>query len=246
MQIKLPRDTYSGVDGTSLSDIRCSQIVVVYEMINNLGTKLISYLKIQEEAKRQKIFGTTNAKSAIRTIFPLLKKLGFVKYEGEFPANRCFTKLGVEFTLACRALLNVNADTPCKDEIVYRLQNIKRNAQIRGLINMYNDPEWESHNIWVALKLLKEFRIIHWNYFLFTLYFIDSGKTINESINYIGANRRKIEKIDFVNENGEPLPNTCYSYIRSFLKESGLISNVTTKSSKLLEEADVFFTQINM
>ena len=246
MNVVLSVESYKGVDGSSLSPTRCSQMVQVYEMLEEMGTNLTSYVKIQEEAARRKLFGKTQAKNAIRTFFPLLKKLDFVNYDGTFAANMCFTELGTQFVLACRALENVTDDTPHKDEIIARLMNIKRNAQKKGLVNMYNDPEWKTHNIWIALKLLKEFKILHWNEFLFTLHYIEIGKTLEEAIEKIKENPTKIDDITFLNEKGVVLPNTCYSYIRSFLVEAGLISRVSKMKSKLLEEGETFYTQIGM
>ena len=111
---------------------------------------------------------------------------------------------------------------------------------------MYNDPEWKSHNIWIALKLLKEFKMIHWNDFLFTLHYMEVGKTINEAIEKIKEDPNKVETITFINEDGDVLPNTCYSYIRSFLEEAGLISKVSKLKSKLLEDGETFYSQIGM
>ena len=246
MNIVLSVESYKGVDGSSLSPTRCSQMVQVYEMLEELGDRVITYLFIQEEAERRKLFGKTQAKSAIRTFFPLLKKLDFVNYDGTFAANLCFTELGTQFVLACRALENVTDDTPHKDGIVARLISIKRNAQRKGLVNMYNDPEWKSHNIWIALKLLKNFKILHWNEFLYTLHCLEKGGTIDEAIKKIKENPTKIDDINFLNENGGDLPNTCYSYIRSFLEEAGLISKVSKMKSKLLEEGETFYSQIGM
>ena len=158
----------------------------------------------------------------------------------------CFTELGTQFVLACRALENVTDDTPHKDEIISRLKSIKRNAQQKGLVNMYHDPEWKSHNMWVALKLLKTFRIIHWNEFLYSLHCIEIGKTIDDAIREIRTDKKKIDTIVFLNENKEILPNTCYSYLRSFLEEAGLISKVSPLESRLLDDADSFFSQINI
>jgi hypothetical protein len=221
-------------------------MVQVYEMLEEMGTKLTSYLEIQEEAARRKLFGKTQAKNAIRTFFPLLKKLDFVEYDGNFAANKCFTELGTQFVLACRALENVTDETPHKDEIVSRLKSIKRNAQKKGLINMYNDPEWKSHNMWIALRLFKEFRILHWNEFLYTLHYYEIGKTIEEAITRIKEEKKKIDSIVFLNEVGDILPNTCYSYLRSFLEESGLIAKISPLESKLLDDSDLFFSQIGM
>lgn len=246
MNVVLSVESYKGVDGSSLSPTRCSQMVQVYEMLEEMGPSLTSYVGIQEEAARRNLFGQTQAKNAIRTFFPLLKKLDFVDYDGTFAAKMCFTELGKQFVLACRALENVKDDTPHKDEIIARLESIKRNAQKKGLVNMYNDPEWRSHNIWIALRLLKEFKILHWKEFLFTLHYIEIGKTIEEAIEKIKENPTKIDTITFLKEDGEVLPNTCYSYIRSFLEEAGLISNLSNFKSKLLEEGETFYSQIGM
>ena len=246
MNIKLSVDSYKGVDGSSLSQVRCSQMVQVYEMLEEMGTKVTTYIDIQEEAARKRLFGKTQAKSAIRTFFPLLKKIHFVNYDGSFAANTCFTELGTQFVLACRALENVTDETPHRDEIMSRLQSIKRNAQKKGLINMYNDPEWKSHNIWIALKLLKEFRLLHWNEYLYTLHYLEIGKTIEEAIEQIKIDKKKIDSTIFLNEKSEILPNTCYSYLRSFLEEAGLISKVSSLESKLLEDSDLFYSQIDL
>lgn len=246
MIIKLKKEMYDGADGSSLSPTRCKQMVQVYEMLEEMGTKIISYIDIQEEAARRKLFGETQAENAIRTFFPLLKKLDFVDYDGTFAANMCFTELGAQFVLACRALENVTDDTPHKDEIIARLKNIKSNAQKIGLANMYNDPEWRSHNIWIALRLLKEFKILNWKVFLFTLHYIKIGKTIEEAIEKIKENPTEIEAISFLKEDGKVLPTTSYTYIRSFLEEAGLISKVSKLESKLLEEGETFYSQIGM
>lgn len=246
MKVVLSVESYKGVDGSSLSPTRCSQMVQVYDMLEEMGTSLTSYVGIQEEAARRKLFGKTQAKSAIRTFFPLLKKLDFVEYDGTFAANTCFTELGTQFVLACRALKNVTDGTPHKDEIISRLKSIKKNAQKNGLVNMYNDPEWKSHNMWIALRLLKTFRILHWNEFLYTLHYLEIGKTIEDAIARIKEDKRKIDSIVFLNEDGDVLPNTCYSYLRSFLEEAGLIAKVSPLESKLLDDADLFYSQIGM
>ena len=111
---------------------------------------------------------------------------------------------------------------------------------------MCNDPEWESHNMLVALKLLKELKVLHWNEFLYTLHCLESGETIEDSIDRIRKNKAYIDSIIFLNEDREVLPNTCYSYLRSFLEEAGLISKVSSMESKLLESSDMFFSQINI
>ena len=56
----------------------------------------------------------------------------------------------------------------------------------------------------------------------------------------------KYEEYEFVNEKEEPLPNTCYSYLRSFLIEAGLIENLNSTISTVTDEADEFFHAIKI
>lgn len=56
----------------------------------------------------------------------------------------------------------------------------------------------------------------------------------------------KIDSMNFVNEEGGKLPNTCYSYIRSFLEEAGIIKKVSSKESELLNPSDKIFTIITV
>lgn len=246
MKIPLAVETYKGVDGSSLSQTRCTQIVRVYEMLDEFGDDPITYVGIQELAESKMLFGTTAAKSAIRTFFPLLKKLDFVNYDGEFPANKCFTELGTQFVLVCRALENVSDDTKKKNEVVAKLMHIKYSIQKQGLINMYNNPDYKSHNMWLALKLFQRFRVIHWNEFLYLLHCKEVGKSTETAINEIARLKDKIEEYEFVNEKENPLPNTCYSYLRSFLVEAGLIENLNSSISTTTDEADDFFHAINL
>lgn len=246
MNITLSIETYKGVDGSSLSSTRCNQLVQVFEMLGQLGDKALTYLDIQEEAQNRKLFGETNAKSAIRTFFPLLKKIGFVNYEDTFCANKCFTDLGIQFVLACRALNNVSDDTPHKEEVIARLESIKQSAQKQGLVSMYLNKEYKDHNMWVALKLLKTFKVMNWNVFLYALYCLEKGLSFNEAIEEIKKNKSKIDSMQFVNEEGERLPNTCYSYIRSFLEEAGIIKKYNSKESELIDSSDKLFTIIKI
>lgn len=245
-RLSLSVDSYKGVDGSSLSSTRCSQIIQVYEMLEKMGNNPINYVGIQDMADKMSLFGETGARSAIRTFFPLLKKIHFVEYDGYFPANACFTELGTQFVLASRALECITEGTPHKDEITQRLKNIKSNAQKQGLINMYNDPDYKEHNMWIALKLLKRFKTIHWNEFLYTLYCLELGDTFDEAIEKIAINRKEIATYIFINEEGKNLPTTCYSYLRSFLEEAGLITKVSSLESKLLEDADKFYSFISL
>lgn len=246
MKISLSVDSYKGVDGSSLSPIRCSQIVSIYEMLESMGDQVITYVGLQELAENKHLFGKANAKSAVRTFFPLLKKLGFVNYEGSFAANRCFTETGTKFVLASRALSFVDDNTPNKDEIISTLETIKSDSIKLGLINMNANPDYDEHNIWIVLRLFKEFGMIDWNEFLYALHCKENGRNIDDAINDIHENKALIDEYEYTNDKDEPLPNTCYSYIRSLLIEAGLITNTSPRNSKATKEAQLFFSQISL
>ena len=248
MQIKLPVDSYKGVDGSSLSETRCDQLVAVYDLLEDMGTRKITYLDLQEEVDRKKLFGSTDGKSAIRTFFPLLKKIDFVHYDrkGAFEANTFFTDLGKVFVLACRSLGNITPYTPHREEITNYFENRKKNAQREGLIRMYKNPDYKDHNIWIALRLFKELEIIHWNDFLYALHCIDEGDSIEKAISDIKTDSAKIRRIEFLKDNGTKLPTTCYTYIRSYLEEAGLIIKLSPTLSKVHGDAKTFFSQIQL
>ena len=218
-------------------------------MLEELGEKVISYVQLQQEADNKHIFGnSTKTQSAIRTVFPLLKKIEFVNYDAEFKANTCFTKLGKFFVLTCRTINNINIteDDPYKQKITPKLLNIKKNIQKEGLIRMYHNPQFENHNIWIALKLFKELKVLHWNEYLYALYIIKQNKDIGNAIKDIRTNKKEIDESEFFNEKNDKLPNTCFCYIRSFLEEAGLIYNISKAESQLTEEAPLFYSKIGL
>ena len=111
---------------------------------------------------------------------------------------------------------------------------------------MYNNSAYASHNMWLALRLFQRFRVIHWNEFLFLLHCKEVGKSTEVALDEIAKLKDQIEDYEFVNEKEEPLPNTCYSYLRSFLIEAGLIENLNSSISTVTDEADEFFHAIKL
>ena len=65
-------------------------------------------------------------------------------------------------------------------------------------------------------------------------------------IKELNIKKDEIEEYEFVNEKGDNLPNTCYSYLRSLLTETGIIENLTPSISSVTEEADEFFHALNL
>lgn len=251
MKISLSVKSYKGVDGSGLTEARCKQILLIYNMLEKMGNKEITYRQLQQATINNNIFGSTKGKSAVRTFFPLLSKLGFVDYKAgdkgaHFPANSCFTALGRQFVLSIRALSMIEDDTPNKEAITSRLKNIKLNTIKQGIINMNHDPDLKNHNIWVALRILSEFSSIDWNEFLYALHCFEEGLDMDKAIDLIREKRDEISTYVFTKKDGKRLATTCYSYIRGLLLQAGLIVNINNRKSKLTEEAEFFFKQINL
>ncbi len=247
MNVTLSLDSYKGVDGSSLSETRCNQIVKVYEMLEDMGGKMISYHDIQEEAENRKLFGSTNAKSAIRTFFPLLRKLNFVDYdEMRFPANVCFKSLGIQFVLVCRSLKNLGDNSTNKLELENKLLRIKRNIIKLGIIKMHDNGNYKSHNVWIALKLFEKLNYVYWSEFLYTLHCLEEQFSIEKAVDKILSNREQIKTISFISESGDLLPTTCYTYIRGLLTEAGIIDNIDSVQSKINDEGVEFLKELNL
>ena len=80
MEIKLRYELYNA-DGSSFTPTRCEQICDVFDMTTKYGDSIISYRQLQELAFENNVFGAIgfdHTASAIRTIFPILKKLGLI------------------------------------------------------------------------------------------------------------------------------------------------------------------------
>ena len=143
-----------------------------------------------------------------------------------------------------RALFNIREDTPHKEEIERKLKNVRIMIIRQGLINMNQDPDYSNHNIWIALKMLFALDKLHWNEFVYMLYRLDSDYPFDDTIQDIKKRKEEIDEMEFLKENGTPLPNTCYSYIRSLLEEALLIENAGKNTSKIIDKSDTFYTQL--
>lgn len=178
-------------------------------------------------------------------LFPSFEKIGFVNYDDTFRANECFTELGILFVLACRAINNVSDKTPHKDIVLERLVNIKQCAQKQGLVEMYLNKEYENHNMWVALKLLKAFTIINWNYFLYALHCLEIGFSLDDAIEEIKKVKDQIDTITFVNEEGENCLILVTLILEAF-RGSWYYKKVGSKESALVNPSDKIFTIITL
>lgn len=240
--MKVTVSNYS-TDGSSLSEERCTQIGLVYDLCDRLGDRLSSYKDIQNRAVEEQIFGSAKADSVIRTIFPLLKKLGFVSYpeNGEFKASSFFTNTGKSFIFALEAM-----------EEAKSLNEEAAIAEVRGAIEMIMQlgisnlatSEYKSHNILLAIEILRHEREIYWNEILYILSLVQTGIPISSAIEKAKDFRGTDEVFEYFNTKGTDIKNTAYSYVRSFLAEAGIITSGKGMYSKLNPNAFEFINSL--
>lgn len=238
MIIKLKRDTYSGADGSSLSDDRCQQIVDLYDFwISHPG---VSYRELQTAAINESLY-TGKVDSIIRTFCKLLKKLAFVDYDDTLPF--IFTDMGKIFVCTHKALLQAQKQNNIT--LINKLTELKQTIIMGGIENMNKNPDYEEHPIWVAIGLLNHFDTIDWKEYYYALYLLrQENSTWEETILKINVNRAQRTEYEILNTESEPLANTGFSYIRSLLLEAALITNNKSKST-LVESKKAFIEQIN-
>jgi len=246
MKITIPYKTYKGIaDSTSLTSDRCIQLLDVYSLLNNRPAEIISYKKLQEIVSDESLFGnSTIGSSAIRTIFPILKKLGFVvDYTSDFNTRDLFTADGKVFMETFSAL------QLCPDSeksIINILEDTLCQIQRLGLINLFNSGEFETHGLWLALSLLREMGEIYWKEFLYALYLTaEQQLSISETCVKIIANRNTGKEYEYQNESGSPIADTAYSYTHAYLLEAGIITDLERGHSILVSGQEDFVKQFN-
>lgn len=244
MIITLKKDSYRGVDGSSLSEDRCQQLVLLYDLSLKLSEKVVTYQKLQIQAEDERLFGETNAPSAIRTFAPLLSKLGFVNYEGSFRADQLFTSNGRLLIHTIRAL---DIATRMGDaNIIASLLQTKKNIMRLGLHNMYLNPKFASHNMWIAIALLQYVGEVNWPEFGYMVYLIrEQGYSLPEAIEKAEKNRETKVEYEYYKEAGTKLHSTFYCYIRAFLDEAGIAKD-HGKRSVICDDVEDFMDLIKL
>lgn len=227
----MPVSYYKGSDGSSMTETRCAQTVLLHGMLMEMPDEPTTYKKIQAQAEKQKLFGETKAQSAIRTFFPLLVKLGFTQvYDGIRPKD-VFTKEGEDFVIAITALQK--ASQIGDSEIKKDLMRIHQTLLQRGLVHWFNYGSEKEHNIWLALDLFGKLEVLEWGEFLYAVYLWHSSVNLDDIIRELIINRNNGVSYSFINTDGEKLPSTSYCYIRALLEEAGIIEKINPSTDKV-------------
>lgn len=230
MIIKLKNSTYTGVAGSSLSETRCEQTVDLYNFIQTHPG--LSYKEVRSIAVKE---GLYKSESVLRTFCPLLRELGFIITEQGMPMS--FTKDGEMFVYILSSLdksKNIE-DENKRDSLISVLTSAKCHTIQLGILNMNQSEEdiCVNHNIWLVLSLLNKLNYFEWSDFWIALkMFVEDNATLIDFKTEITMNRAKGVTYEAVNaENGQPLFDTTYSYIRALLKEANLIEDNKSKST---------------
>lgn len=234
MRITLNKDFYKGTDGSSLSDIRCNQIVLLHNMLKDIEEEYLTYKDIQNLAVEKGIYGSSKADSVIRTYFPLLCKLGFAKCDDYVKKSDIFTESGKRLILLQEALNEVQKSN--NQEIIDRLYDVKAKLIQLGIKFWVNTESKKDNNIWLALDLFLQMERLEWNEFLYGIYLWHNGSNTSDIISKIINNRNDGVQYSFFKEDQKPLPDTTYTYIRALLVEAHIIKNINSSTSALTVE----------
>lgn len=243
MRITLNSSTYSGVAGSSMSETRCEHTLILYRFLKSHAT--LSYTDVRRESVKENLY---KSESVLRTFCPLLKELGYVSYGPNEPF--CFTTDGELLVRILMAQENTELleDSDLKNSVNSKLEDAKARVVELGILNMNksDEPICREHNIWVVLKIIKELGTIHWNEFFLALKVFKEDKlTMEDFKSQISQNRSNGVEYDTYNENGQPVADTQWSYIKSLLKEANLIYDID-KTSAFTAEGKEFVKKVTL
>ena len=85
---------------------------------------------------------------------------------------------------------------------------------------------------------------LDWNEFLYGVYLWHNGKNTSDIVSMIINNRNDGVDYSFYKDNGKPLSDTAYTYIRALLIEAHIITNVNSRTSVVTQEGKNFIETI--
>ena len=243
MKVTIPYEVYKGTaDGSSLTEDRRRQILTVYQYVMSCGDAAMTYRELQKAMDAQNV---GISKSAIRTFFPVLNKLGFVSYKDTFAANELFTKIGKVYMETYISQKAAEELYPQNELLNEELETCLATIQRYGILTMNEKEEFQDHGIWLAIGLLKNESEIYWNEFLYFLYLLRvKGLSLKEAIDVVKVNRVKGIEYNYYNKDGQVIAGTSYSYTHALLLEAGIITDLEVNHSVLNDGMSNFLETI--
>ncbi len=245
MKIKTDINLY--FSGSGLTRDRCQDFVQLYEIAHSAFDGEYSYKELQEKSTE---LGGPGA-SAIRTLIPLFKLMGFVDYSKASIFR--FTDDGKVFYYLEKSIIELEqSEIQQRELIIDYLCEAQRKLFWKGFMNLLQSDDENGYKFRIAYYLFDSLGEIEWNEYLYSLYLVlgKENHSIPDAIRILKKNRGS--KITYeINAKGRdgnyaPVATTATSYLKSILETAGLIENTDKQnSSRVTEKFSDFKSFIN-
>lgn len=230
MNIKTDINLY--FSGSGLTKDRCEDYVQLYEIAQSAFDGEYSYRELQEKSPE---FDGPGA-SAVRTLIPLFKLMGFVDYSKSSTFR--FNDDGKVFYYIQKAILEIeHSDIPQKERLFELINEAQTKLFWKGFLNLLQSDDENGDKFRIAFYLFDAFGEIDWNEYLYALVLVlgTEKRTITDAINVIKGNRKNKIYYDIKAKgrdgNYSPVATTATSYLKSILETAGLIENSDKQNS---------------
>lgn len=230
MKIKTDINLY--FSGSGLTKDRCEDYVQLYDIAQSAFDGDYSYRELQEKSPE---LGGPGA-SAIRTLIPLFKLMGFVDYSKSSTFR--YNDDGKVFYYIQKSIIEVeHSDIPQKEKLFELINEAQTKLFWKGFLNLLQSDDENGDKFRIAYYLFDTLGEIDWNEYLYSLVLVlgTEKRTITEAINGIKENRRDMISYDIKAKgrdgNYAPVATTATSYLKSILETAGLIENSNKQNS---------------
>lgn len=221
IKVYLNPGDYTSFSGVQFTDVYLEKTICIFNYCSG-NTRVITSTEIQSELFNR--FGYQ--KSDIRTLFSLLKKLGFISTErSSFIAKNLFTLEGELFVHIIKIKLNMSSTSASfKNAINNAFSLIVQ----KGFVFAYKNKNKSELDIpecfWLLIDLLKVLGEISGTEYLYAISCEKKGVSINDIATNIHTNRAKNINYECINlKTSNPIANTAYIYNFGLLKQAKII-----------------------
>ena len=220
IKVYLNQGDYKSFSGVQFTDVYLEKTICIFDFCSG-NTSTITSKKIQSDLFSK--FGYQE--SDIRTLFSLLKKLGFITTKSSFIAKNLFTLEGELFVHIIKIKLNMSStSTSFKNAINNAFSLIVQKGFMFAYKNKNNSALDIPKCFWLLIDLLKVLGEISGKEYLYAISCEKNGDDINTIKTNIQNNRAN--NIDYECKNkttNKSIWNTAYSYNFGLLKQANII-----------------------
>lgn len=245
MKIKTDINLY--FSGSGLTEDRCNDFVKLYEIAESVFSDSYTYKDLQEASFKNAGPG----ESAVRTLIPLFKLMGFVEYSKSSTFN--FTDDGRIFYYMQKSISEaVKATFPQKESVIRNLEEATTKLYWKGFMRLLDSDDDNGRKFRIAYSLFSHFHEINWNEYLYSLILVlgEEQQDVQEAISRIEVNRSNnvTYEIQAKGKNGQYdfVASTATSYMKSILETAGLIENAEkSNTSRITNRFHKFQEYVN-